>query len=233
MKGYPSMKIGVMGTGIVGQTIASKLEALGHDVVMGTRDVKGTMERNTPGMGGAPPFTVWQKQHQRVKVVTFSAAAEHGEAIWNATNGSGALEALRLGGEANLNGKILVDISNPLDFSRGMPPSLLVCNTDSLGEQIQRAIPGAKVVKTLNTVTASVMVNPGVVADRDHQMFVAGNDSGAKLMVTGWLGEWFGWKGVLDLGDITASRALEMYLPLWVRLYGVLQTPMFNIKIMR
>ncbi len=151
--------------------------------------------------------------------------------MFNATNGMGSLEALKLAGESNLNGKILVDISNPLDFSKGMPPSLSVCNTDSLGEQIQRAFPAVKVVKTLNTVTASLMVNPRQLADGDHHVFVSGNDAGAKAQVTDLLKTWFGWKHVIDLGDITTARGTEMYLPLWLRLWGALGTGMLNIKV--
>ena len=135
-------------------------------------------------------------------------------------------------GAANLDGKVLVDISNPLDFSKGMPPSLLVCNTDSLGEQVQRAFPGAKVVKTLNTVNAELMVDASKVKG-EHTLFMAGNDAGAKNQVRQVLTEWFGWKDVLDLGDITMARGTEMYLPLWVRMYGALQTPHFNIKVVR
>ena len=127
----------------------------------------------------------------------------------------------------------MLDISNPLDFSRGMPPSLSVCNTDSLGEQLQRAFPRLRVVKTLNTTNAMVMVNPGAVAGGDHSMFVCGNDADAKAKVKGWLGEWFGWRDVIDLGDITTSRGTEMLLPIWVRLWGALGTPMFNFKIAR
>jgi predicted dinucleotide-binding enzyme len=131
-----------------------------------------------------------------------------------------------------LNGKILVDTSNPLDFSKGMPPSLTVCNTDSLGEQIQRAFPQVKVVKTLNTVNAFLMVNPALVPG-DHDLFVNGNDPEAKATVTGILKDWFGWKSVLDMGDISTARATEMLMPFWVRMWGVLQTPMFNYKIVK
>jgi predicted dinucleotide-binding enzyme len=124
-----------------------------------------------------------------------------------------------------------MDISNPLDFSRGMPPTLFVCNDDSLGEQIQREFPQTMVVKTLNTLTASLMVNPGLLADGDHTVFVSGNDQAAKSQVSKWLAEWFGWKHILDLGDITTARGVEMYLPLWLRLWGALGTGMLNIKV--
>ncbi len=143
------------------------------------------------------------------------------------------LEALKLAGERNLTDKILIDIANPLDFSRGFPPSLSVCNTDSLGEQIQRAFPGAKVVKTLNTTNALVMVDPAKVAGGDHDLFVSGNDAAAKARVTELLERWFGWNSVIDLGDITTARGPEMLLAIWVRLYGTLGTGMFNFKIAR
>ena len=151
----------------------------------------------------------------------------------NATNGKGAIEALNAAGEQNLAGKLLIDISNPLDFSKGMPPSLTICNTDSLGEQIQRAFPETKVVKTLNTVNAYLMVEPGMLAGGNHTMFVCGNDAGAKATVASLLQEGLGWQDVIDLGDITMSRGTEMYLPLWARLYGALQNPMFTIKVVR
>lgn len=126
-----------------------------------------------------------------------------------------------------------MDVSNPLDFSSGMPPSLSVCNTDSLGEQIQRAFPNARVVKTLNTINANVMVNPLLVAGGDHDVFVSGDDADARARVSELLKSWFGWRSVIELGDITTARGTEMMLPVWVRLWGALGTPMFNFKISR
>ncbi len=227
------MRIGVIGTGMVGQTLAAKLSDLGHAVVIGTRDVAAAKARTKPGNYSAPSFSVWLTQHPRVKLETFAGAAVHGEVVINATNGSGSLAALKAAGEENLDGKILIDIANPLDFSKGMPPSLAVCNTDSLGEQIQRTFPAAKVVKTLNTVTAFVMVDPGQVAAGEHHIFVCGNDLDAKAKVSRWLKEWFGWKHVIDLGDITNARGVEMILPLWVRLMGAMKSPMFNFRIVQ
>jgi len=227
------MKIGILGTGIVGQTLSGKLVGLGHDVMVGTRDVANTLARTEPHPYGFPAFSVWQKQNPSVKLGTFADAAQHGQAVINATNGTGSLDAVHLAGEANLNDKILIDISNPLDSSKGMPPTLSVCNTDSVGEQIQRAFPRVKVVKTLNTVTASLMVNPGLVANADHTVFVCGNDATSKTQVTDWLKNWFGWKDVIDLGDITNARGTEMYLPIWLRLWGALGTGMFNVKIVK
>jgi predicted dinucleotide-binding enzyme len=226
------MNIGILGTGTVGQTLAVRLVELGHDVVIGTRDVAATLARTQPDPMGNPPFGVWQQSHTQVGLATLIEAAAHGELVLNATNGLGALNALHEAGAANLAGKPLVDVSNPLDFSRGFPPSLFVKDTDSLGEQIQRAFPAAYVVKALNTVTARVMVAPQSVANGDHTMFVCGNDDGAKATIVALLRS-FGWSDIIDLGDITGARAMEMVLPVWLRLMGVLQTPMFNVKVVR
>jgi predicted dinucleotide-binding enzyme len=215
------MKIGVFGTGMVGQAIAGKLAQLGHEVKMGSRTADN--EKAAAWVKAAGP-TASQGTH--------ADAAAFGELLFNCTQGFGALEALGMAGAGNLAGKVLVDVSNPLDFSKGMPPSLFVCNTDSLGEQIQRAFPEARVVKALNTVTAPLMVNPGLVAG-EHDMFICGNDAAAKSQVSEILRAWLGWKNVVDLGDITGARAQEMILPVWVRLYGALRTPMFNLHIVR
>jgi predicted dinucleotide-binding enzyme len=225
------MKIAVLGTGVVGQAIGAKLADLGHEVMIGTRDAAETLARQAPGQYGQPPFSAWLQQHPGVRLGSYAEAAAHGEVVVNATNGMGSLDALRQAGEANLNGKVLIDISNPLDFSHGMPPSLFVSNTDSLAEQIQRAFPRARVVKTLNTVTASLMVDPGQVAGGEHTIFLSGNDPAAKAQVAGWLATWFGWKHILDLGDISTARGVEMYLPLWLRLWGALGSGMLNIRV--
>jgi predicted dinucleotide-binding enzyme len=164
---------------------------------------------------------------------TYASAAAHGEIVVNATSGVGSLDALKEAGEANLAGKILLDVANPLDFSKGMPPTLFVSSGDSLGERIQRALPRTRVVKTLNTVTASLMVDPAALAGGEHDMFVCGNDAAANTEVAGRLKEWFGWKNVVDLGDITNARGTEAYLLLWVRLWGVLKTPHFSIRLVR
>ena len=227
------MRIAVLGTGIVGQTIAEKLASLDHDVMIGTRDPAEALARTTSENAWVPPFGDWHTNHEDVTVGTFAEAAGDGELVINATNGGASLEALGAAGAENLDGKILIDIGNPLDYSQGMPPSLLVVNTDSLGEQIQNAYPGARVVKSLNTVTARVMVEPGEVDGGNHTMFVAGNDPAAKAEVARILQEWFGWKDVVDLGDITGARAMEMYLPLWLRLLGTLSIPMFNVQVVR
>jgi predicted dinucleotide-binding enzyme len=225
------MRIAVLGTGTVGQTVAARLAGLGHEVTVGTRDVAATMARTQADAYGNLPFGQWRQQHPGIAVGTLAAAAEGAELVINATNGAGSAAALEAAGEQHLAGKVLVDVANPMDFSAGMPPSLLVSGTDSLGEQIQRRFPAAKVVKTLNTVNASLMTDPGQLAGGDHTMFVCGDDPGAKAQVAGLLKS-FGWSDVIDLGDITTARGTEMYVPLWLRLFA-LGSPMFNIKVVR
>jgi predicted dinucleotide-binding enzyme len=215
------MRIGILGTGIVGSTIGTKLVQLGHQVKMGSRTADN------------PKVSEWVKASgANASQGTFADSASHGEIILSCTAGVASLQALKLAGETNLKGKILADISNPLDFSKGRPPTLSVCNTDSLGEQIQRAFPNVKVVKTLNTVGCNVMVNPSLLSG-DHDMFICGNDSGAKAKVSGILKDWFGWKSVVDLGDISGARAMEMYFPIWFRLMMKFQTSKFNIRIVK
>ena len=223
------MNFGVLGTGIVGRTISEKLVDLGHDVTIGTRDVDALLARTEPDARGGEPYASWKQKHPQVRLGTFAAAAAQAEVVVNATNGAASLEALEAAGEGNLDDKVLMDIANPLDFSGGMPPSLFVSNTDSLAEQIQRAFPRTKVVKSLNTMNAFVMVNPSIVGP-DHTTFVSGNDEQAKAQVTELLHS-FGWAEVLDLGDVTTARGTEMYLALWVRLLAALGTGTFNIKV--
>jgi predicted dinucleotide-binding enzyme len=227
------MNIGIFGTGGVGRTIGAHLATHEHTIMLGTRDVAATLAHTDTDMYGNPPFTTWHDGHPVVRIGTFAQVAAHGDVLINATAGHASLNALGLADRAHLNGKILIDISNPLDFSRGMPPSLFVSNTDSLAEQIQRAFPELKVVKTLNSVTAAVMVNPGSVAGGDHDMFVSGDHDEAREHVAEFLRVWFGWQNVIDLGDLRAARAQEMLLPIWLSLLGVLGTPMFNLKVVR
>jgi predicted dinucleotide-binding enzyme len=215
------MKIAVLGTGTVGDTIGSKFIELGNQVMMGSR---------TAGNEKAKAFLA--RHNKNASTGTFAEAAAFGEIVVNCTSGSGSLEALKMAGEKNLNGKILIDIANPLDFSKGMPPSLSVVNTNSLGEEIQKNFPGAKVVKTLNTLWCGLMVNPGMLKDGDHSIFVCGNENEAKGKVKQILIS-FGWKpeNILDLGDITKARGTEMYLPLWLSIYGATNNGAFNIKV--
>ena len=215
------MNIAVMGTGIVGNTIGSKLIALGHAVMMGSRTSDN------------PKGAAWvASAGGNASQGTFADAAGFGELIFNCTAGTVSLEALEQAGAENLKGKIIIDISNPLDFSNGFPPSLSVCNTDSVGEQIQRAFPETKVVKTLNTVNCMVMVDPSLIPG-EHSIFISGDDAEAKTTARNILHDWFGWPAasIVDLGEITSARATEMYLPLWLRLYSSTQNPNLNIHV--
>ena len=212
------MNIGVLGTGMTGQTIGSKLVQLGHEVMLGSRD-----EAN-------PPAVSWAKdQGQHALYGTFKNAAVFGEIIFNCALGSASLEALQQAGAENLKGKILIDTSNPLDRSTDTW-TLTVCNTDSLGEQIQRAFPETKVVKTLNTVNANVMVDPAKLLEKTH-VFVSGNDIEAKATVVRILRDWFGWREIIDLGGITTARSVEMYVLLWHTLRNAISSQRFNIKV--
>ena len=226
------MRFGILGTGIVGKTFAARLDELGHDVVIGTREPAETLSRTEPDAYANPPFSAWQQEHSEVKLGTFGEAAAHSEMSVNATAGVASLDALELAGEANLNGKVLIDIANALDFSQGMPPTLSVSDTDSLGERIQRRFPEVKVVKTLNTMNAYLMVDPTQLAGAEHTVFVSGDDAEAKATVTELLRS-FGWADIIDLGDISTARGAEMLLPIWLRLLGALQNPIFNFKIVR
>ena len=225
------MKIGILGTGIVGQTIAEKLIQLGHQVFIGTRAKQATLAKTGKDNFGRPPVSEWLKNNSKVQLATYSEAAAFGELLVNATSGTGSLEAIKLAGENNFTNKIMLDISNPLDFSKGMPPTLTICNTDSLGELIQRTFPKLKVVKSLNTLTAYLMVNPKLLPEPTN-IFLNGNDANAKSEVKKLLTS-FGWneKDIIDMGDISTARGTEQILPIWVRLWGALQTPLFNFKI--
>jgi hypothetical protein len=222
-------RIGILGTGMVWRAHAAKLADLGKDVTVGTRDVAATMA--TTGTRNMP-FKEWHAANPRVKVDTFAQAAADSDLVISALNGEVAVETLRTV-EAQLRGKVLIDISNPLDFSMGMPPTLSVCNDDSLGEQIQRALPDTRVVKSLNTLNVVVQVDPNSLAGGDHHIFMSGNDAAAKEQVARSLEDWYGWTNIIDLGDITTARGPEMMMPVWLRLMASLGTPAFNFKIVR
>jgi hypothetical protein len=212
------MRIGVLGSGVVGQTIGSKLISLGHEVMMGSRDAAN------------PTAITWaKKEGQRASFGTFANAAAFAELIFNCTLGSASLAALGHAGTENLEGKILVDTANPLDYSSEIW-TLTVSNTDSLGEQIQRAFPRARVVKTLNTMNCNVMVDPGKLAERTD-VFVSGDDTEAKAVVISILRDWFGWKSVIDLGDIRTSRGVEMFVVMWQSLRNWTSSHRFNIRV--
>lgn len=226
------MKIAVLGTGMVGRALAGRLAELGHEVAVGTRDVAATLARTSAGEAGDEPFGTWLDARPAVRLMAFAEAAAGAEVVVNATSGGVSLAALEAAGQANLAGKVLLDISNPLDFGDGMPPTLFVKDDDSLGERIQRRFPGLRVVKALNTLTAELMIHPRRLAEGRHTVFVSGDDGVAKKIVTDLLAS-FGHTDIIDLGDITTARGTEMLLPVWLRLYGALGTPNFNFKIVR
>ncbi len=215
------MRIAVLGTGAVGQTLGSALLANGHEVRMGSRTAGGEKAVAWAEATGGGPASEG----------TFADAAGFGELVFNATAGTASLEALQAAGAEQLAGKVLIDVSNPLDFSNGMPPTLSVCNDDSLGESIQRAFPDVRVVKALNTVTAAVMVAPAAVPG-SHTLLMCGDDAAAKQQAAVLLQE-LGWsaEAILDLGDIGGARGMEMYLPLWLRLWSASGTPMLNVEV--
>jgi predicted dinucleotide-binding enzyme len=214
------MDIGIFGTGIVGQTIGNRLIGLGHNVKMGSR---------LPNNG---PARAWAKNAGRqASHGTFTEVAAFGEILFNCTAGRGSLSALEFAYTSDLNNKILIDVANPLDYSKGYPPTLTVSNTDSLGEQIQRAHPLLRVVKALNTMNVDVMMHPDRVHGL-HDVFICGNDELAKTTVSELLLE-FGWESVVDLGDITNARGMEMVLPLWLSVQKKLGTNIFNFRVVK
>jgi predicted dinucleotide-binding enzyme len=213
------MRIAVIGTGHAGRTLAQGFQRTGHDVVVGTRDPDATRSREE-----------WRGLD--VPLAALGVVAADADLVVNATNGQASLAALGEIGTDHLAGKVILDVANPLDFSQGFPPTLSVKDTDSLAEQIQRAFPDARVVKSLNTVTAAVMVDPSTVGDGDTTVFVAGDDEGARQQVTELLRE-LGWIDIVELDGLQSARGLEMWLPLWVRLMGALGTAEFNIKLVR
>ena len=217
------MNIAVLGTGVVGRTVAARLAELGHRVTIGTRDPAATLARTE--------YADWAAGHPDVRLATFADAAAGAGLVVNASSGAASIEVLGLAGADHLTDTVLLDISNPLDFSAGMPPTLFVKDTDSLAEQIQRAFPGARVVKALNTLTAELMVRPGTLPE-GSTVFVSGDDADAKAEVTALLTE-LGHTDVIDLGDLSTARGTEMLLPLWLRLMGALGTATFNVKVVR
>ena len=225
-------KIGILGSGTVAQTLALGLLAGGHAVQVGTRDVAKTRANTAPNRWGSPGPGAFYQAHQEVPLVSLAEAAAWGELLVNATSGSGTLEALTTARADRLGTKVLIDLANPLDFSQGFPPTLSVVNTDSLGEKVQRAFPTLRVVKTLNTLNADLMLQPGKVAGGKHTLFLSGNDGAAKTEVKALL-EDFGWKDIIDLGDITTARGTEQLLPLWVRLMGTLGHANFQFQVVR
>ena len=212
------MRIGVLGTGVVGQTMASKLVSLGHEVKMGSRTPDNEAAAEWAEAAGAGA------SHS-----TFADAAAFGELVFNCTHGTASLDALAAARAENLSGKVLVDVANALEVVDGRPT--VATGDESVAERIQAAFPDARVVKSLNTMNCDVMVDPARVPG-EHDVFVAGNDASAKEEVAALL-ESFGWarERIVDLGDISGARAAELYVVLWIRLYGVFGTGRFNIHV--
>lgn len=216
------MHIAVLGTGMVGRTLSAGLATKGHTVTVGTRDPDATRTR----------LAEWLDAHPQLTLTDLATAASTAELVVNALNGSAALEGLEAAGASNLAGKVLLDVTNPLDPDGGFPPGLLVANIDSLGEQVQRHFAGARVVKSLNTLNCELMVDPRRLGGGSHTVFVSGNDPDAKAVVVRLLQD-FGHTDVIDLGDISTARGPEMYLPLWLRLMQSLGTAEFSIRVVR
>jgi 8-hydroxy-5-deazaflavin:NADPH oxidoreductase len=230
------MKIAILGTGGVAQTFAEKFISLGHEVMLGTRNVAETMSRaGNPNMG-VLPFAEWHAKNPTVQLGTFAETAAFGKMVVNALNGGGTIVAFESCNAKDFDGKIIIDVANPLDFSKGFPPTLIegLNNTNSLGEELQKAIPNAKVVKTLNTMWAGLMVNPSMINEGNHTNFICGNDAEAKAEVVKLLTK-MAWKvaNILDLGDISNARGTEALLPVWVRIFGVTKTGAFNFSIVK
>jgi 8-hydroxy-5-deazaflavin:NADPH oxidoreductase len=228
------MKVAILGTGSVGQTFTEKLLSLGHNVMIGTRNPQETLARTNKE--GKTAFADWHSNNSAASLHTFDEAVANAELIINALNGLNTLNALKSCNAANFDGKIIIDVANPLDFSNGFPPFLAtdMQNTNSLGEEVQKLLPNAKVVKTLNTMWCGIMVNPAMIGGGDHANFICGNDADAKQSVIALL-ETFGWnkENIIDLGDITNARGSEAVLPIWVRTYGATQNGVFNFKIVK
>ncbi len=218
-----NLDIAVLGTGPVGRAVAGRLAQLGHSVTVGTRDPGGTAAR--------ADYAGWAAEHPQVRLATFSDAASGADLVVNASGGDVALGILEAAGTQNLAGKVLLDISNPLDGSAGFPPTLFVKDDDSLGEMIQRAHPDARVVKSLNTMNNSLMVDPQRLGE-DSTVFVSGDDAEAKATVVQLLRQ-LGHGDVIDLGGIDTARGPEMWLPLWIRINLALGGNDFNIKVVR
>ena len=218
------MKIAVLGTGVVGNALGTKLVQIGHEVTMGSRSANNAAAQKWASSLG-----------ENARTTTFRDAAEFGEVVISCTGGMHSIEALQSVGAEPLRNKILIDVSNPLQQDKDGSMILGFCNTESLGERIQRAFPQTSVVKALNTVNCDIMIEPSRVPG-DHNLFICGNDPAAKKQVTQYLNDWFGWKpqNVIDLGNITAARGTEMMMPLWMRLLqGVVGHPHFNYQIIR
>jgi len=230
------MKVAIFGTGNVGQTFAERFISLGHEVMMGTRNVEQTLKREGNNNNGGSIFKNWISQNGQVKLGTYAEVSKFGDVVLNALSGGATLETFKSIAERDMKDKIIIDIANPLDFSQGFPPSLIqgLNNTNSLGEELQKIVPYAKVVKTLNTMYCGIMVNPAMINQGNHINYLCGNDEEAKTKVKSILNS-LGWKNenLLDLGDITNARGTESVLLIWTRIYRATQNGAFNLAIVK
>ncbi|GAA4108892.1 NAD(P)-binding domain-containing protein [Nocardioides fonticola] len=225
------MRITVLGTGVVGRTLAANLAGLGHDVVVGTRDPDRTLARSEPDQRGNPPYSAWAAEHPGVGLAAYAASVAEADVVLNATSGGATEEVLAAIGAELLAGRVLLDLSNPLDLSAGWPPTLFVKDDDSLGERLQRAYPATRVVKSLNTLNVELMVQPDLLGE-PSTVFVSGDDAEAKATVTQLLTD-LGHRDILDLGGIETSRGVEMYFTLWRQTGAALGTARFNLRVVR
>ena len=217
------MKIGVLGTGVVGEAIASALVNKGHSVMMGSRSA------------GSEKGLAWKKKTgERAFEGSFADAALYGDILFLCLNGAYAYETVKDLSATELTGKIVIDVTNPLDFTQGMPPRILEkFQTESLGEHLQELLPHSFVVKALNTLNYKLMVDARVVNSGNHNLFICGNDINAKNQVKHFLVDNFHWKpeNLVDLGDIKSARCTEAIVPFWVLVWQSLGTPLFNFKV--
>jgi 8-hydroxy-5-deazaflavin:NADPH oxidoreductase len=227
------MKIAILGTGSVGQAWATKLVSLGHEVIIGTRNVENTLAKTEKDHYGTPTVAEFLQNNPTVTLKNYENATTNADFVVNVTKGVASIDAIKATGK-DIGGKILIDVANPLDFSNDGLPSLIpsLSNTNSLGEEIQKTFPDVKVVKTLNTMWNGLMVNPDMIAGGEHTNYICGNDIEAKTKVKEFIKQ-FGWKdeNILDLGDITNARGTEAILPIWLRIWTATQNGAFNLKV--
>lgn len=208
------MKIGIFGTGSVGRALAEKLTSLENEVMIGTRNVDKTMAKTEPDILGTPPYKEWQTENQHIKLGTFAEVAAFGEVIILSTFGDATKSAIDLAGKEKFAGKTVIDMTNPLDVSSGIPPKFTGAIGNSLGEQIQRHIPEANVVKTFNSASVHIMIDPKR-QEGEPTLFIAGNGSEAKKIATE-IAQSFGWTDIIDFGDISESFWLETLGMTWI-----------------
>ena len=225
------MIISILGTGMVGQSLAQKLQSLGHEIYMGTRDAEKTKARTEVNNMTGKSFADWLGANSDIRLRDYAELPDASDLFINASNGEASIKALQAVGKDKLKNKVILDLANPLDFSQGFPPSLSISNTNSLAESIQKEFAESKVVKSLNTMNYELMMNPSKIKG-DHSVFLSGNDENAKSRVKGLLQE-IGWpeQNIFDLGDISTARGTEMMLPIWLRLYAVLGHSNFNFHL--